>query len=118
MGCNSASDINNNCSTGNLVANPNSNPNQTFHNASSTGFQLSPNPAKNEVSIKIENTDGGLGELTIFNNLGQIIHFENFSGSYYSTYIGLDDGKFANGDYFVQVKNKGGVTTKKMIVLK
>ena len=32
--------------------------------------------------------------------------------------IELNNGRFANGDYFVQVKTRDRVTTKKLIVLK
>src|SRR5690606_22532632 len=117
-GCNSVTDISITCNPGgNLVA-PGNSTIAIGNDVALTDFKVMPNPAKNEVNIQIENLDAQTGELTIFNSLGQVVHTERFDESYHNSRIDLANGKFANGDYYIQVKTGKSIITKKLVVLK
>jgi len=73
-------------------------------------FDVYPNPSKGQIQVQLgENRDNCT--LTVYNVLGELLHSSIFSGQ--STDLDLD---LKTGLYFVSLKSKGQIVTKKLIV--
>ena len=75
-------------------------------------LKLYPNPTKDIVQIYFENNFKDT-EITIFNNLGQKIWFENTNKSFYSSKF--DFFNYEKGIYFIEIKNQSNKIIKKLI---
>lgn len=75
-------------------------------------FELYPNPAKNEVSLKWNKSD--LVSVRIFDALGKLMYFSKDMNISEPTQI--DVSNYASGLYFVKINNRNGFVTKKLII--
>lgn len=83
--------------------------NNTFENS----ISLYPNPASNEVHIRMMNTSYSIEKITISNSLGQLVgEMKSDSGSEAT----LDVSSFKTGIYFVTIDSGQSTTTKKLII--
>jgi photosystem II stability/assembly factor-like uncharacterized protein len=75
-------------------------------------FQVYPNPAKNEVSLKWDKSD--LVSVRIFDALGKLMYFTKNINISESKQI--DVSNYASGLYFIRINNLNGFVTKKLII--
>jgi hypothetical protein len=79
-------------------------------------FDLFPNPAKDKVSLNLKGFIGQNADLTITNQLGQVVHTQQLTDVQTSR-MTLDVSDFATGIYGVSVLTEGGeLETVKLIV--
>ena len=75
-------------------------------------FEVYPNPAKNQVSLKWHKSD--LVSIKIFNTLGKLMYFAKNMNISESTQV--DVSNYASGMYFIKINNRNGFVTKKLII--
>jgi photosystem II stability/assembly factor-like uncharacterized protein len=75
-------------------------------------FEIYPNPAKNEVSLKWNKSD--LVSVKIFDALGKLMYFTKNINISEPTQV--DVSNYASGLYFVRINNLNGFVTKKLII--
>lgn len=74
-------------------------------------FNVFPNPASDELSLKLNDNFSGRTYLTLYNCLGGIMMEETFSGSEHR----MDISTLPSGVYLIALKNKQGNIVKKII---
>jgi len=77
------------------------------------GLSIFPNPANDRVSIQADNGVDLITEITVTNNLGQVLRTINPSAS---TSIDIDVSDLATGLYFISVNTENASVTKKLLV--
>ncbi len=81
----------------------------------STKFTLSPNPANDKIVINVENQEGYIFDIKIFNNNGMNILNTSFSNSS----IELNTSSYMNGIYYVVIYQEGNpLYMEKLIINK
>jgi len=75
------------------------------------GIKIYPNPTSDLLTIEIDNPDWKLVDLTSLN--GQIIYSTKLEGTSYQ----LDLSSFRKGAYFITIRSRDFVTTRKIIKL-
>lgn len=76
-------------------------------------LEIYPNPASNNIQLKLENASNGEYVLRIFNNIGQIILVQTF----YNSENTLDISSIPSGIYFVEVELKSGDKYKEKLII-
>jgi len=89
------------------------------HTAASTLFQNSPNPFNPITTISYQLSTSGPAHVTIYNNLGQVVHtvdkeFEN-AGQHH---IRIDASAWPAGTYYYKLRTAGLVDVKRMTLIK
>lgn len=79
-------------------------------------FNLSPNPANNEVIIQLDANSSSDSKISISNALGQLVYIKNVSNENHS--ILVDTKEFANGIYMVSLESAKARSTQKLIIAK
>jgi photosystem II stability/assembly factor-like uncharacterized protein len=75
-------------------------------------FEVYPNPAKNQVSLKWHKSD--LVSVRIFDALGKLMYFTKNLNISEPTQV--DVSNYASGLYFIKINNRNGFVTKKLII--
>lgn len=78
------------------------------------GFDIFPNPAKNQLVVELENAGSEEFTVSVVNSFGQIVLVENLAGNK----ISLDISKIEAGTYFVRVQNEKQTSTRKLLILR
>jgi hypothetical protein len=75
-----------------------------------------PNPTNSSLTISFQSSEKQTVELRIYNTLGKQVYFskEEIAGGKFEKEINVE--RFSNGIYFLQVRMKDGVVSKKVIV--
>ncbi len=79
-------------------------------------MSLSPNPAVNQSTLKLNATSNFEGNLTIFNSLGSVVNTENIQISKGENKIPLNVGSLNSGIYFVSINAGESKVTRKLII--
>jgi hypothetical protein len=79
-------------------------------------FNLVPNPASNQVLIKLDANLSDDSKISINNALGQLIYVKNISNENNS--IVVDTKEFSNGIYIVSIETAKHTSTQKLIIAK
>jgi hypothetical protein len=85
-------------------------------NSSNSNIKLHPNPAKNNVTVSINNVNSGIYEMTIEDLKGQQVMNDLINVSNGNTSKVIDVSQFESGVYFVKVVNGSSIITKKLVV--
>jgi len=85
-------------------------------NSSLNTFLLSPNPANDYTSIKINSNNNYTGSLSVFNSIGSLVSEKNISVTKGDNKIVLNTTELNTGIYFVSLKAGEAVVTKKLII--
>jgi hypothetical protein len=85
-------------------------------NLSQQAIEIFPNPANSSFTISFSSSEKQSVELRIYNTLGQLQLFQSFETleNVFSKEIHVE--KWSDGIYFLQVKMKEGVVSKKVVV--
>jgi hypothetical protein len=81
-------------------------------------FDVYPNPAANDVNVKITAANAQNSTIKVLNNLGQVVITKNVSVSAGSNIINIDTKNLANGIYYVNYDSGNGTVTKKLTITK
>ena len=79
-------------------------------------IRMYPNPAKNEVFINFKNVLLDDVSVTLYNSLGQRLHYISEAEMTGKTQTVLNVSGYASGIYFVKIKAGNNTTTKKLVV--
>jgi hypothetical protein len=77
-----------------------------------------PNPFNPTTSLPISLEKAGTVEITIYNELGEVVSSETRSFGPGNHTVGFDGSAWASGNYFAQVKTDGQLQTKRMTLVK
>jgi type IX secretion system substrate protein len=114
FGCQSVAQINTACG-GSIIAPPNTGI-SLFEQVDSYKMTLFPNPATEEVTIRLQGLKGGEATLTIFDQLGRTVLVQRLAEGQTSLTLDLKDGLFRNGIYMVSAVTDGQRLTKRLVV--
>jgi len=103
-----------NTSRSNVKNQPVATPNGLLENENKISFNIYPNPAREEVFISMENSDGGDYELKIFNTIGELILIQKLQG----TNNKIDTKNLAGGFYSIEISSNKNTTVKKLVIQK
>ncbi len=120
-GCDNVSEIYTSCAGNNNLVGPGNNNDCEDCGVVSTSalsFDLSPNPASEEVYIRLKNHDGSQGEVVVYNALGQPIVRQVLLEKQYGFVLKIGSSDFVSGEFVVQVKTGKGRAAEKLIVIK
>ncbi len=112
-GCNSQTDIHDNCAPAPLVGG----------NQNSTGWdyntiqelKLYPNPASNEINVQVNRT-ASTATLRVMDLLGRTVYEQELGEGVERVRIDLDQNRFGNGLYIVSFIENGEMMTKQLVV--
>ena len=79
-------------------------------------FTLAPNPAKNAVTLVLNEFIGTPSELTIFNWEGKMVYSKVMQNTPTYLAIDLNQGNFSAGVYAVVIRYNDQLSTQKLIV--
>jgi hypothetical protein len=85
-------------------------------NEFANNIKIYPNPAKDFVTVNINEFDGELNEINLINVQGQIIYTLNTKNQ--SKIFDLKTNSFSEGIYMLQLHTSNGILTKKLIITK
>lgn len=85
-------------------------------NEFANNIKIYPNPAKDFVTVNINEFDGELSEINLINVQGQIIYTLNKKNQ--SKIFDLKTNSFSEGIYMLQLHTSNGILTKKLIITK
>ena len=108
--------INADCMGGNLVVNPNSGF-STATPIAAVEMQLVPNPATDEVTVRLLGTEGKTATLTLFDHLGRTVLVKDLEDGQNDLTIDLKDGRFQNGLYMVNATTADGTRVVKRLLI-
>ena len=77
---------------------------------------MSPNPASDQVTISLSDTNFSNFEVTIVNSLGQTLQTVNERALNGTSEATLDVSSYRTGLYFVTIEIDGQSTTKKLVI--
>lgn len=77
-------------------------------------ISISPNPAKDNVTIDFVNTKGSISDVSIYNAFGEIVYGTKIQNS---TSLKINTQGFSAGVYFVKLTSNEGVITKKLTLI-
>jgi hypothetical protein len=77
-------------------------------------LQISPNPTTDFLDIRFENLKNQTIEITLLNNLGQLIYTEKFDIQRGMTNQRLDLSTIPRGNYFLQIRTQSDVITRRI----
>lgn len=81
-------------------------------------FLAWPNPAQNEINIKVPFENQITGDITIFDVTGKMIYTQKLTGSKQSSNFKIDVSNFENGLYFMNWKTNTSNLVQRVIVTK
>lgn len=81
-------------------------------------FDVYPNPASNDVNVKIAVSNAQTSTIKVLNNLGQVVISKNVSLNAGSNTVSFDTKNLASGIYYVSYDAGNGATTKKLTITK
>lgn len=81
-------------------------------------FDVYPNPASNDVNVKISVANAQTSTIKVLNNLGQVVITKNVSLNAGSNTVNVDTKNLASGIYYVSYDAGNGATTKKLTITK
>ena len=84
-------------------------------NKNQSAFTLFPNPAANQVVLKLDAANSGSVKIAITNALGQLVYSKTISGE---SAINIDTKDFSNGLYLVNIESGKTNGTQKLIISK
>jgi hypothetical protein len=114
FGCQSVAQINTACG-GSIIAPPNTGV-SLFEQVEAPMLKLFPNPASNEVAIRLEGLDNAATTLTIYDQLGRTVLVQRLAEGRNILTLDLKDGLFRNGIYMVSATTDGQRLTKRLVV--
>ncbi len=85
-------------------------------NSSLNNFLISPNPANDFTSIKINSNNNYTGSLSIFNSIGSLVSEKNISVTKGDNKVAVNTSELNTGIYFVSLKAGEAIVTKKLII--
>jgi hypothetical protein len=85
---------------------------------STNGFDVYPNPASNEVNVKITSNNAQTSSIKVLNNLGQVMIIKNVSLNVGTNSVQIDTKQLASGIYYVSYDSGNGAVTKKLTITK
>lgn len=77
-----------------------------------------PNPFNPTTSLPINVIQAGSVEITVYNQLGEVVSSKEYQLSPGTHDIGFDGSAWASGNYFAQVRNNGQAQTLRMTLVK
>jgi hypothetical protein len=80
-------------------------------------IKVYPNPAKEYVTIDLNEYNGKVNQVDFLNIQGQIVNTVNLESSY-EKIINTSLNNFLDGVYFIRIHSNDGVLTKKIVVNK
>jgi hypothetical protein len=81
-------------------------------------MQIIPNPASEDIEIKVNLIEDGATTLSIFNSNGLKVKVLNISGETGMQTIQLDGRDYSNGLYFIQLQTPTVVANQKLMIIK
>jgi hypothetical protein len=87
-------------------------------NASVVRFDVYPNPAVNEVNIRINSTKAQNSSVKVLNGLGQVVISKNVSVNAGSNTVLIDTKQLPTGNYYVTYDSGDKMVTKKVVITK
>lgn len=81
-----------------------------------SAYNLYPNPTSNEAYIAFKNALNGKTTIEVYNQIGQLLYTEVRSELTAQSIISINTSRFADGIYFVNVKNGDVASSKKLVV--
>lgn len=85
---------------------------------SADAFDVYPNPASNDVNVKIVSNNALTSTIKVLNNLGQVVITKNVSLNAGSNTVNIDTKQLASGIYYVNYDSGNGTVTKKLTITK
>ncbi len=85
---------------------------------SADAFDVYPNPASNDVNVKIVSNNALTSTIKVLNNLGQVVIAKNVSLNAGSNTVNIDTKQLASGIYYVNYDSGNGTVTKKLTITK
>lgn len=85
-------------------------------NSSFNSLQISPNPASDFTSLKLNATTNYNSTLNIYNSIGSLVSSKNVTIVKGENKIALNTNELTTGIYFVSLKSGEAVITKKLVV--
>ncbi len=79
-------------------------------------FSLYPNPACTRLSISLGTNISSATHITIVNSLGAKVYYQNIPAGNTESEVTIPVNNFSKGVYFVSVRNRDGVETKKFVI--
>lgn len=84
----------------------------------SESFSLFPNPTSENVNLAFKNKFDGEVSIEIYNQLGQLLSVIRKNGLMTNSIITLNTSGLVDGLYFVNVKTKEGMSSKKFVLVR
>ena len=81
-----------------------------------SAFNLYPNPTSDEVYLALKNAVNGKTTIEVYNQIGQIVYTEVKSELMAQSIVSINTSRFADGVYFVNVKNGDVASSKKLVI--
>jgi hypothetical protein len=85
-------------------------------NRSLQTVQLSPNPAENMTSLKLNANDAFNGQLSLFNSLGTLVKNENVNIHKGENKLNVNVSELPQGIYFISLSSGEATVTKRLII--
>ncbi len=86
--------------------------------ANTNSFDVYPNPASNEVNVKIETSNSASSTIKVLNTLGQVVITKSVSLTAGLNTIPVDTKQLSSGIYYVSYDAPTGAVTKKLTITK
>jgi hypothetical protein len=87
-------------------------------NASIAKFEVYPNPAVNEVNIRLNISKAQTSSVRVLNGLGQVVITKNVSLNAGSNTVQVDTKLLPSGNYYISYDSGDNVVTKKVAITK
>ena len=82
------------------------------------GVTRQPNPASQEVVVRLQGHDGGAGSLVLHDLLGQAVYRQAIGEGEFEVRIGFSENQLNHGKYFVRVVTGAGTVTQQLVIVR
>ena len=79
-------------------------------------FEISPNPANDNINISLNFKGSDIGEISLINAIGQTVYAKPISFNDGKNKLNINVNELPNGIYFAKVKSGDFISTKKIII--